>query len=42
MILTPILVPVDFSPHATLALAEAVELATPYQASSPWCMSSRR
>jgi nucleotide-binding universal stress UspA family protein len=32
MILTHILVPVDFSPHATLALAEAVELATPYQA----------
>jgi nucleotide-binding universal stress UspA family protein len=32
MILTHILVPVDFSPHATLALAEAVELATQYQA----------
>jgi universal stress protein A len=32
MTLTHILVPVDFSPHATLALAEAVELATPYQA----------
>ena len=32
MILTHILVPVDFSPHATLALAEAVELAAPYQA----------
>jgi nucleotide-binding universal stress UspA family protein len=32
MTLTHILVPVDFSPHATLALAEAVELATPYRA----------
>jgi nucleotide-binding universal stress UspA family protein len=32
MTLTHILVPVDFSPHATLALAEAVELATQYQA----------
>jgi nucleotide-binding universal stress UspA family protein len=32
MTLTHILVPVDFSPHATLALAEAVELATPSQA----------
>jgi nucleotide-binding universal stress UspA family protein len=32
MTLTHILVPVDFSPHSTLALAEAVELAAPYQA----------
>ena len=38
MTLTNILVPIDFSANATLALAEAVDLATTSGATLTWCM----